>query len=268
MEFFQAVYRFNKILNDEEEKSNPQYKVFNSKDQYFYDILNNPLTRGRSTNISIILECSTEEKETFRDNLNYLYNNSGEKSFKSLCSMGYPYFINGKDDNRIYVPCGEKMLKSLFSLSSWADTRYDNRNLSIEFLEKLCSTQLKDDEGNSFGFSDWQYYIIKYNDWFGEKKNPYCAFITNNNGPDFSMTGIYGERASSGQTVSPFLYAAYCKKHGETTVKECTQYSEKHSFNIIDNGSNVRVLFDEKDYSWNKENDFVEFLYEILPDIN
>ena len=272
-----GIMAFRQIVDNKEKLSNDRYQnqrnAFDSNNEEKYRILNNRCTRGCSNNIADVVSQNSIIKEharTFAENIDFLMNNSTNEDnsirFKNLLafeSIGIePYFIcdNNKQD-RLYLPFNQKMLQSFFSMGDWKVSKYYKT-----IIEKLTKEELKDQE-NKHMPSDWQFYISKYSDCFMYEES-FCGFDfifdkTKAGIPEFfSMIGVYGTRASAKQKVSPYILAAYLKVQNKEIskkiIEECIKETEKMS--IQENDGIIKVKDGEKEVSWDKQKDFVDFI--------
>ena len=278
-EYIKAVYRFEQVLS-EKDTTSTQARVFESKSDDVFSILNNPLTNGRSTNFESILD---KDIEQFKNNLATLY---GKKPldkklldkellerYQMMCDSGWGEFV---ESDVLYIPYSEQMLKSLFSLtgwqSGWEDTEGGHKDYT-SLLDYLCDNDLSSSPTTG-GVSPntLRYYIENYATVFcGE--NPYSAF-TFSSGDDFAcIKAKYGQRATKKQTISPFFYAAKCKKASDAGVTEpelaeCIKDVEEKGFSIEkDRASSTdlwNVIYDGRKKEWDGKSNLVEVIEGML----
>ncbi len=215
-----------------------QREAFWADNPVKYRILNNYCTRGCSNNLIDVIRLngfSEKQAESVADNLDFLVSNCGIENIKSLEAQGFlPYFVNESNkSNRLYLPCTKQMLQSLFSMKSWTwNTWYD------DFIKRLGNCKLGVEQ-RDYSPNEWQYYIEEYSDSFIFDQS-LCAFdfeYNERNEPLFFETiVIYGLKATSRQTTSPYVLAALSTTRGERVNKdfivECQQFMEKHKLNI------------------------------------
>ncbi|MBP3392667.1 MAG: DUF262 domain-containing protein [Clostridia bacterium] len=192
------------ICDDPNYKEWSQYKAFYSNNSKKYELLNNPLVRGATDNIKDI------QDDYLNDNLKWLALTDKAICFRRLLSCGFGYFkcgINGYSD-RVFLPCTEKMLQSLFSLRGW-----NNSDDYVRFLEYLRKNKLEDQSDVSYSADQWEYYFIKYESF---QSGSYGQFKVSDENDLFSAVFIENERATKNKIRNPFLNAVYqLKRSGE-----------------------------------------------------
>ena len=244
-----GIMEFRKIVdgkycNDYKNQS----EIFNSSNSEKYVILNNKLTSGCSDNVFRIVKqdsYTSREAHQFAENINVLVCTNGINSYQAIVNLTEMDYLAcyGIRSDRLYLPYTRDMLRSLFSMTKWSsESWYEG------FLRKMSSGPIQI-INNSYPSTDWKYYLKKYKSEF-VNSNVLSAFdySTDESGQVkwFEIKSVYGLKATSRQIASPFLLAAYRKKHQIDTeskikdqVVECLKVIETRQIELSSSDDNI-----------------------------
>ena len=200
-----------------------------------YLILNNPLVRGCTDNIT------NYNSQILIENLKWLYNNRQDRIllFKKMdaCSR-----LSIKDYDRVYLLITESILISVFSNPYWI-SRNDYKEL-INFLE---SNYIEIQTEKEYSKDQWEWYFIEYESFREGNYGQFC--VKSDSNIDFNSIFVENKYAKKSKMRNPFVYQAFC------LLKEKNAISNDLSFDVFVEDNKVDFEHDPQDgFIW-KYND-------------